>query len=288
MKFTNSFIVLIFIFLIVITSCSPRQQPTASHVPRRPLQPSRQDIQQSSPIREAGMQLGISSLNTRFTGVDEKSVLSGGFYSNNIHTTGGIFFRYGLADNFGRQSRFVLQFGFNYARYAGKWGANTPFVFQTSSSVETIIAGEDNFFESLGLETESMVITDEGEIRRFENQFFVFSIKPEAYLLNKPNIPARLYLFAGFNLTVNNPELFKSGDVLINTSEVDNSITPSVLGIGIPVGLGVTYKAGNSLLIGYEMEYGFFGGNNPSGILDKEHNDSYISNLIKISYKLGF
>lgn len=288
MKHINKLIFLAVSLLMAFTSCSPQRQPAASHTPREPLRPSTREILLNQPFRETGMHLGVSNLNTAFTGQADLSPLNADFYADNMHTSLGAFVRYGFADQYGRQSRLALQFGMNYTRFSGSFGSDHAFSYLLESSIDHVIVGgdEDNFFEAPAIESITLLLED--SIGSFKNDMLVFSVKPEIYLIHRHNSPIRLYAFAGLNVMVNSTDLFNFQDDLIITDQVTEKISPSsIAGIGLPLGFGITYKAGSRFRIGYEFEYLNTWGNHPSGIYDPNHNDYYISNRLKIGYRLN-
>ncbi len=272
---------------MAVSSCTPKRESSVSHVPRGPLQPSAREIHQNRPIREAGFQLGVVNLNSRFTGTSESSIFESGFYNNNRHASTGIYFRHGIADRFGMQSRLAVNFGFNYSNFSGNWGSPDPFFYVSDTWTEfaNFLGYEDNFFGEPDVETIELTETD--NISKFENNVFSISAKPEFYIINKRSFPLRIYAFTGLNLMFINPELFNSANNIIPASEIDETIKPSsIVGIGFPLGFGLTHNIDNRFFIGYEMEYLFGTSNHSSGVYDRKHNDSYLSNRIKIGFRI--
>lgn len=239
------------------------------------------------PIREMGVNLGLSNLSSPFTGV---RFLGSGFFDvqNNIHFSGGVFYRRGLPDSYGMQGRWGLQAGFNVANFAGEHDPGTTPIINRLEVDAQIGGVEDNFFESP--EVEAFSLFSQGTIGSVSNLLFALSIIPEFTLTNPQNRRFRAYTFAGLNTVLyNQVNARMRGSGSNDPIALDAENTPSEWNgrLGLPIGFGLNYYIGNGFSIGLEIHSTFTWGNYPSGIKHPDGaGDHYLSNVLKIGYRL--
>ncbi len=275
--------------LLLLPSCSRQTSPVSTwHGPRSSAERSTRYHYYNQPISEVGIHAGMTTLNTRFTGVYEQSFGDKlEYYTENLSGQAGGFFRFGLSEKFG------LNVNLNVTKLSGSFGLS-PYEHFKFTVVPREPTGdhfyEDNFFEGTGLIDPGQL---SGSIGRFDNTLTTVSLTSYYYLPFFDYVPmqwpkaTRLYVYTGVSFMGNNTSLYNIRDTKISEEITADKISPDGIGIGVPVGLGFSYRITPSLSIGYEMDYTFSPSNRGSGIIDDDHIDRLFSTRFSVAYRLN-